>query len=165
MACYKVPLSGPVGTPVSGGVAIVSPDFSVSARWKPISRYKPRKTKDFKECWAGTPPHFSCYTPPFVSVTKNKRSFVTRKTPQIGSLKPAPSTPAPKTGLPGTSNSRQSRPLSQAPPLREVFVTFHGTVFAGLDSSHRTVLKNSIVSIAHDCITNRADLLLHRQPR
>ena len=53
-------------------------------------------------------PHaFSCYTPPFVPVTKNRRSFVTRKTPQIGSLKPAP-----KNGLPGTSSSRQSRPLS-----------------------------------------------------
>ena len=59
-------------------------------------------------------PHFSCYIPPFVPVTKNKRSFVTRKTPQIGSLKPAP-----KNGLPGTSNNRQSRPLSEAPPLRE----------------------------------------------
>ena len=30
------------------------------------------------------PPHFSCYTPPFVPVTKSKRSPVTRKTPQIG---------------------------------------------------------------------------------
>ena len=56
MACYKVPLSGPVGTPVSGGVAIVFPDFSVSARRKPISRDKPRKTKEFKESWDVTPP-------------------------------------------------------------------------------------------------------------
>ena len=30
------------------------------------------------------PPHFSCYTPPFVPVTKSMRSPVTRKTPQIG---------------------------------------------------------------------------------
>ena len=29
-------------------------------------------------------PHFSCYTPPFVPVTKSMRTPVTRKTPQIG---------------------------------------------------------------------------------
>ena len=73
------------------------------------------KQKTSRNIGLSRPHAFSCYTPPFVSVTKNKRSFVTRKTPQIGSLKPAP-----KNGLPGTSNNRQSRPLSEAPPLREV---------------------------------------------
>ena len=56
-----MPLSGPVGTPLSGGVAIVSPDFSVSARGKPISRDKPRKTNEFKESGSGTPPPLSLY--------------------------------------------------------------------------------------------------------
>ena len=52
-------------------------------------------------------PHFSCYTPPFVPVTKSMWPSVTRKTHQKGPFKPAP-----KIGWPGTSNSRQSRPLS-----------------------------------------------------
>ena len=64
-----MPLSGPVGTPLFGGVAIVSPDFSVSARWKPISRDKPQKIKKFKESrgwytptlFSGTPPPLSLY--------------------------------------------------------------------------------------------------------
>ena len=42
-------------------------------------------------------PHFSCYTPPFVPVTKNRRPPVTQKTPQIGRVKPAP-----KNAWPGT---------------------------------------------------------------
>ena len=41
------------------GAAIVSPDFSVSARGKPISMDKPRKTKEFKESWDVTPPPLS----------------------------------------------------------------------------------------------------------
>ena len=63
-----MPLSGPVGTPVSGGVAIVSPYFSVSARGKPISRDKPQKTKEFKESGAGTPPRFFPVHPPPLSL-------------------------------------------------------------------------------------------------
>ena len=59
-----MPLSGPVGTPLSGGVAIVSPDFSVSASWKPISRDKPRKTKDFEECGDVPPSRFFMPHPP-----------------------------------------------------------------------------------------------------
>ena len=47
--------------PRFGGVAIVSPDFSVSARGKPISRDEPWKTKEFKECGAGTPPPLSLF--------------------------------------------------------------------------------------------------------
>ena len=63
-----MPLSGPVGTPLLGGVAIVSSDFSVSARGKPISRDKPQKTKEFKESGAGTPPRFFSGTPPPLSL-------------------------------------------------------------------------------------------------
>ena len=66
-----MPLSGPVGTPVSGGgggVAIVSPDFSVSARGKPNSKDKPQKTKEFKESGDVRPHAFFMYTPPFVPV-------------------------------------------------------------------------------------------------
>ena len=64
---------GAGSNPRFGGVAIVSivsPDFSVSARWKPISRYKPRKTKDFKECWGGTPPALFLLHPPFCLCNK-----------------------------------------------------------------------------------------------
>ena len=48
-----------------GGVAIVSPDFSVSARGKPISRDKPQKTKEFKETWDAPPSRFFMPHPPF----------------------------------------------------------------------------------------------------
>ena len=51
------------------------------------------------------------HPPPFVPVTNYLRFSGTRKTHQKGPVKPAP-----KTGLPGRSNSRQSRPLPQAPP-------------------------------------------------
>ena len=60
--------TGPVGTPVSGGVAIVFPGFSVSSLWKPNSRGKPRKTKDFKECWDIPPPRFFMPYPPPLSL-------------------------------------------------------------------------------------------------
>ena len=66
--------------PRFGGVAIVSivsPDFSVSARGKPISRDKPRKTKEFKESQDVTQPALFLLHPPFVPVTKSMRSFVT----------------------------------------------------------------------------------------
>ena len=59
-----MPLSGPQGTPVSGGVAIVFFDFSVSSLWKPNSRGKPQKTKDFKECGGVPPPRFFMPHPP-----------------------------------------------------------------------------------------------------
>ena len=49
--------------PFSGGVAIVFPDFSVSARGKPISRDKPQKTKEFKES-GDVPPPALFYVPP-----------------------------------------------------------------------------------------------------
>ena len=45
---------------------------------------KTRKQKSSRKAGMLHPPHFSCYTPPFVPVTKNKRPPVTRKTPQIG---------------------------------------------------------------------------------
>ena len=64
--------SWPQVTPFSGGVAIVSPGFSVSARGKPITRDKPQKTKEFKESGAGTPPRFFLvHPPPFVPVPKD----------------------------------------------------------------------------------------------
>ena len=50
--------------PRFGGGRYRLPDFSVSARGKPISRDKPQKTKEFKESGMLHPPHFSCYTPP-----------------------------------------------------------------------------------------------------
>ena len=59
-----MPLSGPVGTPVSGGVAIVSPDFSVSSSWNPNSRVKQQKTKEFKETWDAPPSRFFMPHPP-----------------------------------------------------------------------------------------------------
>ena len=74
-----MPLSGPVGTPVSGGVAIVSPDFSVSARGKPISRDKPQKTKEFKESGAGTPPRFFPVHPPLCPCTEKHAVLSTTK--------------------------------------------------------------------------------------
>ena len=62
---------GAAGNPrFGGGVAIVSPDFSVSARGKPISRGKPRKTKEFKESVAGTPPRFFPVHPPVCPCTE-----------------------------------------------------------------------------------------------
>ena len=73
---FHRPLSGPVGTPLLGGVAIVSPDFSVSSLWKPNSRGKPQKTKEFKECGVFHPHGFLCSTPPFVPGTKSMRSPV-----------------------------------------------------------------------------------------
>ena len=77
-------------------------------------------------------PHaFFRYTPPFVPVPKSMRPPVPRKTPPNWPLKPAP-----KTGLPGTSNSRQSRPLPQA-PLREVSGAMYR--FPGL--AHPSVLR------------------------
>ena len=118
VACYKVPLSGPVGTPVSGGGggALSSPLIFLYRHYgSRIVVANHGKQKTSRNVGMSRPHAFPCYTPLFVTVTKNKRSFVTRKTPQIGSLKPAP-----KNGLPGTSNNRQSRPLSEAPPLREV---------------------------------------------
>ena len=54
--------------PRFGGVAIVSPDFSVSARGKPITRDKPQKTKEFKESVAGTPPALFLLHPPPLSL-------------------------------------------------------------------------------------------------
>ena len=78
-----MPLSGPVGTPVSGGVAIVSPDFSVSARGKPISMDKPQKTKEFKECGAGTPPRFFPVHPPLCPCTEKQAVVCTMKNTRI----------------------------------------------------------------------------------
>ena len=93
MACYKVPLSGPVGTPVSGGVAIVSivsPDFSVSARGNPISRDKSRKTKEFKESGDVTPTALFLLHPPFCPCNKKHAVVCNMKNtpdlaPQTGS--------------------------------------------------------------------------------
>ena len=68
-----MPLSGPVGTPLLGGVAIVFPDFSVSSLWKPNSRGKPQKTKEFKECGV-LHPHAFYATPPPLSLYRKKHA-------------------------------------------------------------------------------------------
>ena len=76
--------SWPQVTPFSGGVAIVSPDFSLSAIWKPNSSEQHHENKRVQGklgCYTQT--LFLCYTPPFVSVAQNKRSFVARKNPQF----------------------------------------------------------------------------------
>ena len=78
---------------------------------------KTRKQKSSRKAGMLHSPHFSCYTPPFVPVTKSMRTPVTRKNAPNWPLKPAP-----KTGWRGTSNSRQSRPLPRD-SLREVFAT------------------------------------------
>ena len=99
-ACYKVPLSGPVGTPVSGGVAIVFPDFSLSSLWNPNSRGNPRKTKEVKESGDVPPPRFFMFHPPLCPCNKKHAAPSNTKTSRIWPLKPAP-----KTVLPGTSHS------------------------------------------------------------
>ena len=73
-----MPLSGPVGTPLLGGVAIVSRIFLYQPRGKPISMDKPQKTKEFKES-GPVHPHAFSGTPPFVPVPKSSRSPVPRK--------------------------------------------------------------------------------------
>ena len=92
-----------------GGRAIVSPDFSVSARGKPITRDKPQKTKEFKESGDVTPPALFLLHPPFCPC--NKKHAVPSNTKNAPNW---PLKPAPQTGLRGTSNSRQSRPLPLA---------------------------------------------------
>ena len=103
-------LSGPAGNPVSGGVAIVFPDFSVSSLWKPNSRGKPRKTKDFKECGGcSTPSRFFMPPPPPLSLwQKLSGPQWHEKHPGFYRVKLPP-----KIGLPGTSNSRQSSRWNQ----------------------------------------------------
>ena len=70
---------------------------------------KTRKQKSLRNVVVFHPHAFLCSTPPFVPVTNYLRFSGTRKTHQKGPVKPAP-----KTGLPGRSNSRQSRPLPLA---------------------------------------------------
>ena len=68
-ARYKAPLSGSVGTPLLGGVAIVSSHFSGSSFSNPNINGKPQETKEFKECGAGTPPRFFPVHPPLCPCT------------------------------------------------------------------------------------------------
>ena len=92
--------------PRFGGVAIVSivsRDFSVSARGKPISRDKPRKTKEFKESGDVTPPALFLLHPPLCPC--NKKHAVPSNTKNAPNW---PLKPAPKIAWRGTSNSRQS---------------------------------------------------------
>ena len=63
-ACHSAPLSGSVGTPLLGGVAIVSSNFSGSSFSNPNNSGKPQETKEFKECGAATPPRFFMPHPP-----------------------------------------------------------------------------------------------------
>ena len=63
-ACHKAPLSGSVGTPLLGGVAIVSSHFFGSSFSNPNNSGKTQETKEFKECGAATPPRFFMPHPP-----------------------------------------------------------------------------------------------------
>ena len=63
-----MPLSGPVGTPLLGGVAIVSPDFSVSARGKPNSRMQITENKRVQGMWGWNTPTLFSGTPPLLSL-------------------------------------------------------------------------------------------------
>ena len=67
MACPTGQLHGAGRNPrFGGGVAIVSPNFSVSARGKPNSRSKPQKQKTSRNVRMSHAHAFSCPDPPFV---------------------------------------------------------------------------------------------------
>ena len=73
-----------------GGVAIVFPDFSVSSLWKPNSRDKQRKTKDFEGCGDVPCSRFFMSRPPLCPWGKKHAVFWDTKitlglAPQTGS--------------------------------------------------------------------------------
>ena len=70
VAWNTVPLSGPVGTPLFWGVLSSSLIFLYRHYGSRIVGGKHRKTKEFKECEAGTPTRFFLEHPPFCPCTK-----------------------------------------------------------------------------------------------
>ena len=92
---------GAGSNPRFGGGRYRLPGFFCISTRKPISRDKPRKTNEFKESWDVTPPALFLLHPPLCPCNKKHAVVCNMKNTPDLALKPAP-----KTGLPGTSNSR-----------------------------------------------------------
>ena len=140
--------------PPFGGGRYRLPGFFCIALWKPNSRGKPQKTKEFKECGVFHPHAFYVTPPPLSLYQKACGPQYHEKHPKFG-----PSNRLRKPGCP------VRRITVNRDPFRKLrfgkFQEFH-VPFPGL--LHPSVLPQKFRSALVDCLTNRANLLLHRQP-